>query len=207
MASKFCPLALAGLMTLAGCGKLGALFTPNPRPLIPAQFKLPAGKAALLIDAHMVRLNGAAIKETIAETIIRELQSQRSARKVRFIPYQRLRSVETESPEGKKYSIQHIGRQLKADFVIYVNITQFDLQSDPESPLILPAAQANVKVFDVNAGERLWPIEQGGRAVQVRGRRETETLENANRREWSTKLADMLAVKIAQQFYPHREGE
>lgn len=190
-----------------GCGQLGTLFMPDPRPLVPAQFKLTEGKIVVLIDDYRVRLEQANIKEHIADKVVELLKSSRAARKAKFLPYKNLRSVKTESPTGKKYSIKRIGEDLGADVVLYVDITQFDLEGDPQSPLILPQGQAHIKVIEVETGDRLWPIDVQGHPVHARGRREAERLTNANRRKWSETLADMLATEIAELFYEHRQGK
>lgn len=194
-------------VALGGCGRLGQLFMPDPHPLIPAEFSLPKGNIAILIDDYMVTSRSVDTRQRIAEKIVELVKSQWGARKTDFISYQRVIPIKMDLPDGKKRSIQRIGEELGADAVLYINITQFDIQGDPESPLILPAAQANAKVVNVASGERLWPIDYAGHPVQVRGRREPDTFDRRDTQQWTNKLADMLGEGIAELFYTHRNEE
>jgi hypothetical protein len=203
-------LLTAVAMLLPGCGKLGVLFAPDPRPLIPAQYELPreCKKIAVVIDDFRIETGQENLRERTAEQIELSMKANgAAARGAEFIPYSNIRSIETVSPEGKKHSIKHIGEALGADTVIYIDITQFDLAADTESPLVMPEAQARVKVLNIKTGERLWPIDFAGQPVYARERRQTEQLENSNRQEWSEKLAELLGTRIAELFYSHREEQ
>jgi len=192
-------------MVAPGCQQLAVLFLPDTRPLVRAEFKLPRGKTAVLVDDFMVDIEDAAVKGRIADRVIELLGTQRALRKVEFVSSDKLDALTTETPDGKLVSIRALGKQLGADTVIYVNITQFDLQSDPQTPLALPSGGARVKVIKSETGARLWPIDIAGRSIRVRGRREPETVEAKNRAKWTGVLVDMLAGKIAKLFYDHRE--
>ncbi|NLX06353.1 MAG: hypothetical protein GXY33_14540 [Phycisphaerae bacterium] len=202
------PLVLGALLIgvlSSGCANMALMFTPDMKPAVPAEFKLPAGKTAVLIDDYMISSTDAATREAIAQRTMQLLQENGAVRRDNAIDYSQVESLKKQGADGRLYSIQQLGRETGADLVIYVNLTQFDLQADPESPLILPAGRAQVKVMDVGTGERLWPIDIAGRSVQVRGRREGDMLEPEKRQEWTDQLADMLGAEVARLFYAYRE--
>ena len=197
--------AAASLLATAGCAQMAILFMVDTEPKVPAEFKLPKGKTALLIDDYMVDLDGENIKEQMAAKMAELLQTNRAVEKAALIPYETVKTLKTEAPDGRRYSIQRLGKELGAENIIYINISQFELQSDPDSPLIRPAGAARVKVIAVGTGERLWPVDLAGQSVQAQGRREAEVLEAQSQQKWTETLADMLATDVAELFYEHRK--
>jgi len=207
MPGRLLQAVVTSVMFLSGCARLGILFLPDTQPLVRAEFELPAGKTAVIVDDLQVSLKDTTVQARIADRVIDLLDAQWSLRKVEFIPCQRSEGLETEMPDGRLVSIQQLGRRLDADTIIYVNLTQFDLQSEPDTPLIFPAGRARIKVVKVSTGERLWPIDLAGRAVRVTGRRQSEALNAKSREKWTDTLVEMLAGQIADLFYDHRESQ
>lgn len=206
MSRSYAALLLTSLAFMPGCQQLAILFLPDTRPMVQAEFQLPRGKTAVLVDDFMVRLEGEQVKNKIATGIIELLKEQRALRKVTFTPPAKAENLKTEESDGTLVSIQRLGKQMGVDTVLYVNVTRFELQSDPEAPLPFPSGQARVKVIKIQTGERLWPIDIAGRSIRVRARREPQTLDADNRAKWADTLADLLAAETAHLFYDHREG-
>ena len=125
---------LVGLLVITGCGKAGALLMPDPRPRVPREFDLPSGKIAILIDDHLANLPREEMKIQIADEITDLLKSQARLKRRSFLPYDDVLGVDSEKAQGGLNSIQYIGRQVGADIVIYINVTEFELQADPDSP-------------------------------------------------------------------------
>ena len=204
----FKPVLLVLLIVPAfvGC-KLATLLAPDPRPLVSAQFKLSkAKKTAVLIDDYMAPIQSPELKAELAQKVAANLTEGGALRAGDLIGSDKVNDVSKESDEGKKNSIQRIGRDLGADIVVYVNVVDFNLQSDPDNPLIQPQARAYVKVVDVASGERLWPIDITGQPVQATTRMEGDLASDTSAKAQATeKIIDKLAAQVAELFFEHRE--
>jgi hypothetical protein len=192
--------ALFLLGTLAGCSGLAALL---PRK-VAAEYSLPKKqKYAVFVDDYMAPSGSLNLKKTLAKAIGDAMIEGRVCREEDMVDVERVFDQPSDSPDGKKLSIQHIGGELGAAYVVYVNLIEFNLQSDPENPMIYPKARAYVKVIEVATGERLWPIDIAGYPIEAKDRMQGEVAAEADREEWTKKLTDLLAEDVAQLFYDH----
>jgi hypothetical protein len=197
---------LALLINLTGC-QFATLFLPDPHGRIKAEYKLPPKQRyAIFIDDYMAPMGSPEAKMTLAETIGNYLVDGKALRHVDLVEPKKIYDQPTESPEGKKYSIQHIGAEVGADYVIYVNVIEFNLQADEENPLVQPKARAYVKLIEVSTGERLWPVDLAGFPIDVKERMSGEMFAEADKGEWSNKLSQKIAVEAAQIFFEHSAG-
>jgi len=196
---------LIGITGLTGCAYVSAvalLLTPEEK--IPAEYKLPEKKkVAVLVDDYMSPLGNLELKKSLATTVGQQLVAAKAIKPEDLIDPEKVLAAPTDTTDGKKLSIQHIGRDVHADYVIYINIIDFNLQSDPDNPLIQPKSRAYVKVIEVATGERLWPIDVAGYPIQGKEHMQGEMAEEADKNEWSQKLVDKLASSAAELFYDH----
>jgi hypothetical protein len=202
-------LAAVGLTApLVGCRAVGALLAPDSRVTVPAEYTLEKKKKiAVFIDDYLSPISDRQAKKDLAQKIGLNLTEMGAIRPGDLVETDKVFEVTTENAEGKKVSLQHIGKEVTADFVIYVNIIEFNLQSDPENPLIKPRAKAYVKVIDVSDGERAWPVDLAGRLVEKETRGGTELAsEVEDKLTWSQSLIDELSVDISELFVDHKEG-
>ncbi len=199
------PIILAAMYS-GGCA-LGVLFVPDPHQLIQAEYKIPKGqKVAVLIDDNLAPLPSPTMKSQLAKKISDILISNKAIKDYQAIKYEKVKRVATKIIDNKKISIKKVGELVKADYVIYVNIIEFNLQSDSDNPLIKPLARAYVKVIDVKTGERVWPVSFLGKEVMASQRMAAELASSPKRTEYADKLLDSLAEHIAWLFCNHREG-
>ncbi len=199
---------LSFLIVCSGCGKLGVLFMPDPRLLVPAEFKFAKDKkVAILIDDFLAPLSQPSLKDDLAHEMSKILTNHKAVKPDMMVSYSRVKKNTITSPNGKKQSIREIGQKAGSDYVIYVNITEFNLQEDAENPLVQPYARAYVKVIKVSSGERVWPIERTGHGVEAKIRMSSEYASSADRTEWSEKLIKELALDISHLFYDYRQGK
>ncbi len=196
---------LIGITGLTGCAYVSAvalLLTPEEK--IPAEYKIPEKKkVAVLVDDYMSPLGNLELKKSLATTVGQQLVAAKAIKPEDLIDPEKVLAAPTDTTDGKKLSIQHIGRDVHADYVIYINIIDFNLQSDPDNPLIQPKSRAYVKVIEVATGERLWPIDVAGYPIQGKEHMQGEMAEEADKNEWSQKLVDKLASSAAELFYDH----
>lgn len=202
-----CALVLLCVLS-AGC-QLAGLLTPDPRPVIEAKYKLTKGKkVAVLVDDYMCPVSDSELKRSLAQKINQGFMDAGVLRAGDLVGTEQVEEIPKDTAQGKKVSIQKIGEQVQADYVVYVNIIDFSIQSDPDNPLVQPKARAYVKVIEVATGERLWPIDLAGEPVEVTGRLAGELVsENTDARPYTESLSDDLAAEIVGLFFEHRKGK
>ena len=201
-------ITLLTMVLIGGCGRLGVLLMPDPRPFVAAQYKIPKGKkVAILIDDDLSPLPAATMKSELAKQIYDILIKNKAIKDYQKVDYEKVRRACTKVTQGKKVSIRQVGQQVKADYIIYVNVIEFNLQSDPENPLIKPRARAYVKIIEVSSGNRVWPVDFVGREVIATDRMSADLASSSKRSEYADKLLATLAENIAQLFFDHREGK
>lgn len=199
-------LTLTMAISLSGC-QLAPFLLPDPHGKVPAEYKLPAKQRyAIFIDDYMAPVGSPETKKALAATIGGYLVEGKVLRAEDLVDVNQVYDQPTESPESKKYSIQHIGGEVRADYVLYVNVIEFNLQADEENPLVQPKARAYVKLIEVSTGERLWPVDLAGFSIEAKERMSGEMFEEADKNEWSAKLIEKLAVEVAQLFFEHSAG-
>lgn len=108
-----------------------------------------------------------------------------------------------ESSE-KRVSIERIGREAGVEQVIYVQLEGFALTLDGVTPK--PTAVCRVKVLDLSAGMRVFPVEEpSGNEITAEIREVDPALFEsfAKRRRIEDDLAMRLGLVVAEVFYEH----
>jgi hypothetical protein len=196
-------LALTISINLAGC-QFATLLLPDPRGTTPAEYKLPAKQRyAIFIDDYMAPVGSPEAKKALAQKIGNYLVEGKAIKQADLVDAEKVYDQPTDSPDGKKLSIQHIGSQTGADYVIYINVVEFNLQSDEDNPLVQPKARAFVKLIEVSTGERIWPVDMAGFSIEAKEHPSTEMMEDADKTEWNEKLTEKLAAEVAEIFFDH----
>ncbi len=209
---KHLPPSLLILLTLAGltgCRAISTILAPDLRPLIEAKYKFAKGKKiAVLIDDYLAPLNNPGMKTDLAKKIGDGLIEAGAIRAGDLVSTETIVQIPKDTPQGKKLSIQNIGKQVQADQVLYINIVEFNLQSDPENPLIQPKARAYVKVVNVGDGDRLWPVDVTGEPIEAKSRMENELLsDKPDTSKWADRLSILVASEVIGLFFDHREDK
>ena len=198
-----CLLAAALGMGLLLCGchalwyGLESLF---PKEKVPAKFTLPKGKTVLVFPDDLQNpVSYPPVKRALGNNLGELLTEKKLVAEV--VAYSELARLKAREPEFNLMSIPKIGRQLKADLVVYVNIETFTLKDNPVDTLWRGRLAARVKVVDVLKG-RIWPDESAGYPVKVTAPA-AESNSDAFGGEVAKMLAESLAAEIAQLFHDH----
>jgi hypothetical protein len=204
--SKSLLAVLIALAIFSGC-KLPMILLTDPRAKIDAKYKFTKGKKiVVLVDDYMSPVNKPEMKRDMTAKISDGLIQAGAVRAGDIISTDKVNDTAKENSAGKKYSIQRVGRDVGADYVLYVNIIDFNLQSDPENPLVQPKAKAFVKVIEVSTGERLWPIDVTGEPIEAKIRAATDIAsESTDTSKWTEELSDNLTSEVIGLFFDHRE--
>jgi hypothetical protein len=200
-------LVLLALGNLSGCRAISYLIAPDARAMVEAKHKFTKGiKIAVLIDDYLAPVNNPGTKSALAKKIGDGLVEAGALRPGDLVSTEAVAQLPKDTLQGKKLSIQNIGKQVNADQVLYINIVEFNLQSDPENPLIQPKARAFVKVINVSDGDRLWPIDVTGEPLEAKSRMEGDILsEKPDTALWADRLSNLLASEVIGLFFDHRE--
>jgi hypothetical protein len=195
------------LPCFTGCRAISTLLAPDPRAMIEAKYKFEKGKKiAILIDDYLAPVNNPGMKPALAKTIGDGLIEAQAIRPGDLVSTDAVDQIPKEGGQGKKVSIQNIGKQVSADQVLYINIVEFNLQSDPDNPLIQPKARAYVKVINVSDGERIWPVDITGEPIEAKGRMENDLLsDKPDTSAWSQRLSLLVASEVIGLFFDHRD--
>lgn len=113
----------------------------------------------------------------------------------------------TKERHGDRMSITELGQAVGADIVIYAVVTNFSLAN--EGNTFVPSTSMRVKIIDVAEGARVWPAAESGYLVEVRlpQRPGTTAMEQDNRLQTETALAEKAGLALAQMFYKHEIPE
>jgi hypothetical protein len=200
-------LALLILGSLTGCRAVSTLLAPDPRPLVEAKYKFTKGKKiAVLIDDYLAPVNSPGMKPALAKKIGDGLIEAEAIRAGDLVSTESVAQLPKDTAQGKQLSIQNIGKQVQADQVLYVNIVEFNLQADPENPLIQPKARAYVKVINVGDGDRLWPVDVTGEPIEAKSRMENDLItDKPDTSRWTERLSILVASEVIGLFFDHRE--
>ncbi len=168
-----------GLGCTGGCmGARGMAYLFAPRQIQKPEYELSAQRVAILIDtARPGQANP--VFETSLQTRIVELLRENEVPS-QVIPQEDVLTLRSR-PEYATWSIQRIGRELRADQVLYIRIDQLRL-TDSRDPVVTPAVELDVKVIDPTqpaANARLWPeADQEPDGRRIRHQRQPVEREN-----------------------------
>ena len=157
------------LVWLTGCN----LMAPIAYYLRPPQIRKPLHKfppdstVLLLFETQRIRDENPVFERALferARAIFREHKLP-----VRLIGPAVVHRLRREHAGFSRWSVQRIGREAGADFVIYVRADRLVLRESPGAPVLTPRLEARMKVIDVHqpaAHARVWPDDPEGYAVQ-----------------------------------------
>lgn len=190
-------LAIAAAL---GCALPGALFykVAGPPP-VPARYEPPKDQP-LVVLVEAAHSPATSVPE--AEELLQALNKDLIDNKVAPIIEQRLVDELRDAHGGNfnKLSISEIGRRVGARKVIYVDLTECSLQSDPGSDVFKLKVAARVRVVDAMTAQTLWPEAEAGEAFdyETRPARATTDVTPSQIKREALKLTGM---EIARYFY------
>lgn len=207
-------LAPAVLVVAPGCNITAPaaymLFGPGT---IPAEHTLAPVRTVVFVDDRANVLPRTVLRVEIGDRVAQDLLAQKLVPSV--VATRDAIALTRQREDGAKpLSIAAIGRELEAQQVVYIQINSFTLAGDGAFANagvgtgvgVTPTAKASVKVIDIAAGERAYPLaETGGRELVATTREidpgKLRTV--AQRRAAEEALAEKLGTTIAKLFYEH----
>jgi len=201
-------LSLGASGALSGCNVIiPAAYIIEGPPSVDAEFELPDRRTVVFIDDTRNVLPRTSLRTRIGDEVSTLVQ-QRGTVTQAVAPSEAVQVARRFDTQYKRLSIRQVGEEVGAETVIHVKVKLFALSPDGETPR--PVAEAEVKVIDVVAGNRLYPEGADGMRKVVAQLREQGTegyRTSAGRRQMEDALADELGKEIAGLFYKHEKKE
>ncbi len=166
MRASWASLALVGL---AGCNILApAAYYLRPPQIRKPLYRFPPDATVLLLfeTEHPQEENPVFARALFerSKAIFREHRLS-----VRLLGPQAVHRLRSAHADFARWSVQRIGREAGADYVIYVRASRLTLRESPGAPVLAPKLEARIKVIDVHqpaAHARVWPEDPEGYPVQ-----------------------------------------
>lgn len=198
-------LAAAGLLVLCtstGCNILGpAAYYLGPRRIQKAEFKLTEGRLAVVIEAVRPEQDNPVFNQALFDKLAEIFREQKI--ESALVSHREVLELRQAHPDFEKWSLQRIGRELRAEQVLYLRIENLQLRETPDHPLVTPEISLCSKVVGVHAPTphaRLWPEEAEGRAISCkRPSKEATDTEVVDTEAW--KLAHDTAHLVSHPFF------
>lgn len=196
-------LLLAAAPWLGGCNIVApAYYLVHGPEKTKAVHTLDAKKTTVVfIDDRQNRIPRRALRIAIGEEAEKQLLKERAVQDV--VSTQSAMAAAGRDTNSGPAPIVDVGRNIKADVVIYATVDGFALSQDGAT--FRPEAVARVKVIDVASEKRVWPADDVGYVVSTvmaarPGYTPTSTGEIYKAEE---ELARALGTDIARLFFTH----
>jgi len=118
------------------------------------------------------------------------------------VGYAAIASLRQRYPDTTELTIQQLGRELKADEVLYILIDDFDLHHDAAGGFYRPHVSGAAKVIEVAQGQHVWPETVTYRSFSFTGKllqADDATFED----KLVSELAEQIAATLGPCFYEH----
>ena len=198
--TTFLPVALLGMLFIAGCSLVGAVgykaFGPTK---VPAEYEPKKEAMLVLADAYGSPAELQPYADQIAVMVVDKLRQNQGAPLIDQSTLIRFRS--TKGINYEKMNIPQIGSAMKAQQVLYIHLKNLSA-TDIASDVVKAQVSADVRVVSVANGQTLWPDIGSTHEITAPAqfvRKEGSQTAPAARGE----MMDQLAEQVAKLFYSH----
>lgn len=167
---RACLLLLPILLSVgSGCdlARLYAVLADAPREEVKPKFEGLAGKSLLIVVTcpEQIDFNYPMLRRDVADYIRQDIDRNANKpkvkKKVAFVEGARLRSYQEGNFYWAEMEPGRIGKALDADFVLWVDISEFNTRQEDAPDIFLGRLKADARLFDVASTERFAPVWSG----------------------------------------------
>ncbi|MBP7937063.1 MAG: hypothetical protein KA354_20660 [Phycisphaerae bacterium] len=202
---------VAGLLAAVSCAgqQAGAFWytlgvVKPPKKAV--SYELPRKPVLILVDDDRDLAQPRQICDLLVDALAQELREQDLVDRV--TTNEELAKVRQSEPNFDKRGAREVGRLVKADIVIWLNISRYSLPDELDWSGVPAYFGASVKIVNAQAERRddvrLWPTTTEGKIVEVEvsphNIRRCKTVKEAQQ-----VMAESLATEIARLFYEYQE--
>ncbi|MEQ8770619.1 MAG: hypothetical protein RIB60_08930 [Phycisphaerales bacterium] len=195
--------AAVTLLAASACNVVSPVFYAihGPEKILPKFTLDPDASTVILVDDPANTVGTRRLRADIASATTRILLDRELV--IDMIDPRPALALASHTGGEDPMSITEIGREVDADVVIYVLLTEFQVANAEGSAL--PSAAAQVKIMDVREGRRVFPDDPRGVAVRLRPEHRAADIGADSTRELALEReqAQRLGLAIAQLFYKH----
>jgi len=190
-----------------GCAAVAYTKTLLPPEKVPAKYEFDEKSTLLVLVEDPKHLaDKTSLRTQISEFLIQEFEDRGLVERV--IPLHQLMNLAAASENFHAFSTAEVGKKLKADVVLYVEIENFNLKEDPNSPFWHGKLTTEVKVVGVKKG-RLWPKDliEGYQPPRVDTGSVADDGSTRFEQHLIRTMAQEMGDNIMKLFYKHRGKE
>lgn len=205
------------VLPMTGCNLIGgAAVALIPKPPVPAQHDLADKRTLVIIEDRRGMIQDPSVVRQVGASLRQSLEDEEVVT-AGFVPQSDLAALQGRlGSDFRSTSLELIGRELGAQQVIYAEITAYQLQLG--GGIYQPAMAMNVKVIDIDMGERVFPpvtdpetgmtLASTSASVRTELRTVNRTAEGAGARSIvSRELAAQSGLDAARLFFEWRRPE
>ena len=195
---------LVFLVLLGGCraplGYLANLL--GPPPTREAQFEPDDVPTLVFVDDVVAETADVSLRRRLSLALEKQLSDRGVLEQV--LGHEQIEAVRRDSgADFNRFSIEEVGAACRSRQVVYVEISQYRLQSAGGSSIYSGLLRLQVKLVGVDTGQRLWPTASSGHPIKV----DIPPTEGQER-DFPEKLSERMVVQAADQvaklFYEHQ---
>jgi len=151
-----------------GCNILGpAMYFLRPPQIQKPVYKFPSGsRVAVVVEAARPEYENPLFAQTLVDRTLEYLE--RGKWGGTLVPLSATYDLRSRA-EYPTWSMQRIGRELSADYVLYMRIELLGTRESPLTPVLAPRTELRMRVIEVAAPAshaRVWPAEPEGHLVR-----------------------------------------
>lgn len=187
----------------AGCGAATPLaYYFSPRHIQKAEYTFPGdARIAVLIEPARPDAEHPVFNRALYDRVAQTFREKKST--AVLLSPDEVSALRSQHADFATWSIQRIGRTLRASHVLYVRIDELQLRTTPDVPVIEPRVTLHEKVILVDSPQhdaRVWPGDQEGRLVTC-SRPSGEVSDSAEEDDAVRKLGFDTAYFVAMPFF------
>ena len=172
----------------------------------PVTFELPKKPLLILVDDDRDLAQPRQVCDLLVDALAQELRNHELVERV--TTNEELAKVRQTEPNFDKRGAREIGRMVKADVVLWLNITRYSLPEELEWSASPAYFGVSVKLINAQAERRddvrMWPTTPEGKIIEVKiaphAIHKCKTIKEAQQ-----VMAESLAAEIAMLFYAVEE--
>jgi hypothetical protein len=151
-------LILSAIALMSGCDAGGAaMYQFFGADAVPAQYVPPKQPTLVLVENYRIPGGDESDDDLIAQEVGDELKEHKV---VPLVDLDKLVMIRDSDPEKfRARSILDLGRAVGAGQVVYVDVTECQVQTDSSLSAIAGKVAVRVRVVDVASGETRWPLD------------------------------------------------
>ncbi|MGE3181301.1 MAG: hypothetical protein AB7N71_06700, partial [Phycisphaerae bacterium] len=178
----FCAQWLALSALLSGCAALGSLlYFVAPRQWVEAEYEFSGGKLLALIESAQPGTENPVFTRGLITALEKGLKNNEV--EIEVMPFEKVQSLRQRNRDFSSWSLQRVGREANANYVLYISLRQLVLLPTPDSPLVTPGVYLTSRLIEVDVPDEdavAWPTgnkEREGRELE-HSRQPREVLSN-----------------------------